>query len=78
LIRKGQITRVADNIFFDSSLLDQLQEKVKEHFKSNDFLEINDIKEMTGTSRKYIIPILEYFDKIKLTKREDGKRVQVK
>ncbi|MCI5222497.1 MAG: hypothetical protein D3924_07465, partial [Candidatus Electrothrix sp. AR4] len=32
-------------------------------------------KDLTGLSRKYSIPLLEYFDKIKLTIRVGDKRI---
>ena len=35
---------------------------------------MKDFKEMTGTTRKYAVPLLEYFDKIKFTFRTDDGR----
>ncbi|MEK7368475.1 MAG: SelB C-terminal domain-containing protein, partial [Planctomycetota bacterium] len=34
-----------------------------------------EFRDLVGTSRKYVIPLLEYFDRIHLTKRVGDKRV---
>jgi selenocysteine-specific elongation factor len=38
-------------------------------------LTIKDFKELTGLSRKFIIPVIEYLDKSKITLRMGDKRV---
>lgn len=77
LISSEKVVRVAEGIYFTKAKIDILRDKIVGHFNNNEYIEINDVKEMTRTSRKYIIPILEYFDSIKMTKRQDGKRVLI-
>ena len=44
----------------------------------NEILLMKDFKQITGTTRKYAIPLLEYFDKIKFTFRADNGRRLIK
>ena len=38
-------------------------------------LDVAAIKELTGLSRKYVIPLLEYLDREKVTRRSGADRV---
>lgn len=49
-------------------------EKLKGFFAKNEMLEPNDFKELTGLSRKYAIPMLEWFDFRGFTIRQGNKR----
>ena len=44
------------------------------HFKNNDTLSVKDFKEITNTSRKFAVPLLEYLDKNKITYRIGNER----
>ena len=41
-------------------------------------MSISELKELAETSRKYAVPLLEYFDKKKITYREGNSRKLVK
>jgi selenocysteine-specific elongation factor len=41
-------------------------------------MSITDFKNIVNTSRKYAVPLLEYFDKIKITYRDGNNRKLVK
>ena len=43
--------------------------------KDNEEIDTPKFKEMTGASRKYTIPLIEYFDKSQLTVRVGDARV---
>ena len=45
------------------------------HMEKSGELTIKDFKELTGLSRKFMIPVLEYLDKSKITLRMGDKRV---
>ncbi|MGP1403585.1 MAG: selenocysteine-specific translation elongation factor [Catonella sp.] len=49
--------------------MDVAEEKVREHFKTNEIITISEVREMFETSRKCAKPIIEYMDIIKVTKK---------
>ncbi len=77
LINKGLIIKVNNTLYFHHSHIETLQDKLVNFIKEEGEIDAPRFKEMTGLSRKYSIPLLEYFDKIKLTVRIGDKRVLI-
>lgn len=75
LQESGELIKLNEEIYYAAAHLQLVQEKAREWFKSNENLGLAELKELTGLSRKYLIAILEYFDKSKLTIRVGDKRV---
>jgi selenocysteine-specific elongation factor len=74
LSAEGQISR-AGELWFSSAALKALEDKLLAHFKAHSALTTQQFKEMTGLSRKFLIPLAEYFDAQKITLRVGEKRV---
>jgi len=66
---QGQLVRVKDDMYYHGPALDSIKEKIIGFFADNQEMSAPDFKGLTGLSRKYLIPVLEYFDKEKLTVR---------
>jgi len=62
--------------WFDKPAVDQLQRRVTAHLDSQQRLTIAQFKEMTGLGRKQSIPLLEHFDREKVTKRDGSERIK--
>ena len=56
------------------AVLDKLTDELFQYFSSNAEMKVADFKDMTGTSRKTAIPLLEYCDKHDLTERNGDVR----
>ena len=67
----------ADLVLHEKVFKDAVQ-KVEEHCKKNNQIGLAEFRDMTGSSRKYSMAILEYMDKIGITRRLDNYRVLVK
>ncbi|MBP2690148.1 MAG: selenocysteine-specific translation elongation factor [Deltaproteobacteria bacterium] len=74
LARAGEIVRVKE-LLFDGAALRGIQEKLVAFLGKRGEITVPEFKEMTGLSRKYIIPLLEHFDATKVTLRVGDKRV---
>jgi selenocysteine-specific elongation factor len=74
LARSGEIVRVKE-LLFDGAALRGIQEKLVAFLAKRGEVTVPEFKEMTGLSRKYIIPLLEHFDATKVTLRVGDKRV---
>ncbi len=77
LIDAGVLVRVAGEMFFHRSALDELIRKLRAHAArgSDRSIDVAAFKELAGISRKYAIPLLEYFDRQRVTRREGDRRV---
>lgn len=74
LINSGELVRVAELIFHRSAL-DGLRETLQK-FKTERGakLDVGAFKDLTGISRKYAIPLLEYLDRQRVTRRSGDER----
>lgn len=75
LVRVGKLACISNELFYDVAALIRLREKLVELLKEKGEITPPDYRETTGLSRKYLIPLLEYFDGEKLTIRVGDKRV---
>ncbi len=69
LVDQGKITRVKDDLYYHSDVVNDLKNRLVDFFTTHEEITTPQFKEMTGASRKYVIPLIEYFDAIKLTIR---------
>lgn len=75
LTRNGQIARISADLFYSSSALDGLREKLVALLREKGEVTPPEYREQTGLSRKFLIPLLEHFDSEKVTIRVGDKRV---
>jgi selenocysteine-specific elongation factor len=55
--------------------LEALKLRVRERWPGGAKVEVGAFKEMTGLSRKYVIPLLEYLDRENVTRRAGTERI---
>lgn len=58
--------------------LNDLREKLGRYAQNKSIIDIASFKELAGITRKNAIPILEYFDSIKVTRRKGNERIILK
>ena len=76
LLREKVLVKVADDLVFHQIALKNLRETLVKYRKERGpRLPIGTFKELTGVSRKYAIPLLEYLDREHLTRRVGDERV---
>ena len=73
-ISNHNIILIDGNLLFSKEKIDKLLNIVKTYFIKNETLDVKNFKELTNTSRKYAVPLLEYLDKINLTYRVGNER----
>ncbi len=69
LVDEGQIVKTKDDLYFHADAVNNLKNRLVDFLKSNGEITTPQFKEMTGASRKYVIPLIEYFDAQKVTLR---------
>jgi selenocysteine-specific elongation factor len=77
LIDQGELVRATDEFHFHSAAVRSLEETLKQHASATGerVIDVPAFKDIAGVSRKYAIPLLEYFDRIGVTARRGDKRV---
>ena len=74
LVSQGKAVR-AGGLFFAKSAIEALHAKLLAHFAQHEKLSTQAFKELTGLSRKFLIPLAEYFDREKVTLRVGDDRL---
>ncbi len=74
LVQKGELVKVNEDLYYDSGMMGDIKERVRGWFENHSDMTPADLKELTGLSRKYIIPLLEYFDNSHFTIRVGNER----
>jgi selenocysteine-specific elongation factor len=76
LLREKNLVRVSPELIFHPQALGQLRERLAGYKKSKgDRISVPAFKELTGITRKYAIPLLEYLDRERVTRRAGDERV---
>ena len=65
-----------ENVFSKDAISDA--QIMVDYLKKNGSIQLGQFRDMLGTSRKFAMAILDYFDKNKITKRIEDKRVLYK
>ncbi len=69
LIEKGLIVRTKDDLYFLAETIADLKNRLVRFLEENGEITPAQFKEMTGASRKFLIPLFEYFDSKNVTLR---------
>ena len=72
------IIRLDADLVLHRDVLTKAIEKVNEHFKNAEKMTLAEFRDITGSSRKYSMAILEHIDKLGITRRVENYRVLVK
>ena len=71
LMAKGEIVKVAEDTFTTKAYMEAAKETIVKKLEKDGKITIAQVRDMFGTSRRSAKPILEYMDRIKVT-RKDG------
>jgi selenocysteine-specific elongation factor len=75
MVKDGILIKVKEDLYFHKDVIEELKERLVAVLKEKGEIDTPQFKDMTGASRKYTIPLLEYFDITQLTMRIGDKRV---
>src|ERR1700739_3750268 len=76
LLREKALHRVTPDLIFHREALAQLRAKLAAYKKAKgERISVPAFKDLTGITRKYAIPLLEYLDRERLTRRQGDERV---
>ena len=75
-VTSGELVQVSAEFYFRADVIERLIARLRESAKASgdSTLDVAKFKELSGVSRKYAIPLLEYFDRRRVTQRIGDKR----
>jgi selenocysteine-specific elongation factor len=74
LLREKSLIKISDELVFHRTALDQLRRQIAAHKVKSSTIDVAAFKDMTGVSRKYAIPLLEFLDRERVTRRVGDSR----
>ncbi len=75
LLDEGVLVKVTGDLYFSAAAIGELKGRMVAHIEKNGDIDAQGFKAMTGLSRKFTIPLLEYFDRCKVTLRVGDRRI---
>jgi len=75
LLREKTLVKISDGLVFHASALKDLRKRLAAEKSKSPRLDVARFKDLTGISRKYAIPLLEYLDREHVTRRVGDERV---
>jgi selenocysteine-specific elongation factor len=69
-----RLVEISSSLYFDADAARELVRRVSERLADGTAITMSELRDLLGTTRKYAVPLGEYFDRIGLTKREGDVR----
>jgi selenocysteine-specific elongation factor len=69
LEREGSVVRITSEMYFLATAIEQLRSLLRKHLTEKGEMTAASFRDLIGSTRKYTIPLLEYFDRDGLTIR---------
>jgi selenocysteine-specific elongation factor len=75
LAEEGRTVRINDSLHLHKDTLEKIKADLKKYLEEKKEITMAEFRDLAKTSRKFAVPIMEYFDSQKLTQRVGDKRV---
>jgi selenocysteine-specific elongation factor len=76
MAQNGKAIRIKDDYFIHPDANRDLLERVERYFNTNKEMHLKDFREIAETTRKWMIPLLEYLDRTQVTMRRGDVRIR--
>jgi selenocysteine-specific elongation factor len=75
LIEQGQLVKLGDGVLFLKETYDEAVATLVAYLREHDKMTAAEARDVLGTTRKYVLPLLEHLDILKITRRIGDERV---
>ena len=75
LVIDGRVVRVSEDTAFARSAYDDAVRRLRRHLKEHRTLTVAAARDLLGSSRRYVLPLLEWLDAQKITRRVGDDRI---
>lgn len=77
LLQAGELVRINDELVLTRTQLDGVRRRLQDEFPQGRAFTVPQFKDLFGISRKFAIPVLEYLDRERFTRRTGDTRIVV-
>lgn len=77
LISTDQLVKINQEAYFSQQAIEQGKRVLEDYFSREKELSLATARDLFDTSRKYALPLVEYYDKIRFTRRVGDMRVKI-
>jgi len=71
----GGLVRMDDTLLFHPKVITDVEQKLVAHLEKNNQVDVSTFRDLVGTTRKFAVPLLNYFDTKGTTIRQGDVRV---
>ncbi|MGC8862563.1 MAG: selenocysteine-specific translation elongation factor [Armatimonadota bacterium] len=75
LVEKGDLVRITPELLFHAQVLAQIESALRGYLQEHGQITVWQFRDLIGSSRKYVVPLVEYFDSKRVTRRLGDQRV---
>ena len=75
LIEQGQLVKLGDGVLFLRETYEEALKTIVQYLREHGKITVAEARDLLGASRKYILPLLEHMDALKLTRRMGDERM---
>ena len=75
LVQEGRVIRVGPETAFARPVYDQAVERLRAHLHDHQAVSVAQARDLLGSSRRYVLPLLEWLDAQKVTRRVGDDRI---
>ncbi|HEX3031804.1 MAG TPA: SelB C-terminal domain-containing protein, partial [Bacillota bacterium] len=76
LLHQGTLVKLSDEVQMHGEALQAAKKVILEQLAVKQPLSLAEVRDLLGSTRKYILPLLEYLDQTKVTRRQGDARVK--
>jgi len=74
LIEQGRLVKLGDNVLFLREIYEEALARLLAYLREHGKITAAEARDVLGTTRKYILPLLEHMDERRLTRRVGDER----
>lgn len=75
LLATGTLVKVREGLFFHADAVAAATRLLLLHLREHGAISVSDFRQAVGTTRKFALPLLEYFDGLRITRRQGDDRI---
>lgn len=77
LVETGRLVKIAEGLYLHRETVETAEKLLRNRLTGGEKITVSEFRDLTASSRKYAVPILEYFDSKRITRRVGDGRVLV-
>ncbi|MEN6614907.1 MAG: selenocysteine-specific translation elongation factor [Armatimonadota bacterium] len=74
LVNRGELVKVDTDLYFHTQAIQRAECALRTYLQENNHITVAQFRDLVNSSRRYVVPLLEYFDSRRVTRRMGDQR----